>query len=101
HLQDARTLVRPHAGTEAVGGVVRLFDRLTDRAEREDAEHWTENLLARDAMALRHAGENRRRHEEALRRPAKWRLPHLGAFLPANVQVALNRRELLARDDGV
>src|SRR5881275_2997559 len=39
HPEDARALLRPDAGAEAVRRVVRLLDRFLRRAEREHGEH--------------------------------------------------------------
>ena len=51
-------------------------------------------------MALRHAGENRGRHEETLRRQTARRLPHFRPFLHPGVEVAQDRLELGARHNG-
>src|SRR5262245_12273971 len=53
--QDARALVGPDAGRQAVARVVGLLDRLLGRAEGQHRQHRAEDLLARDAVAQRHA----------------------------------------------
>src|ERR1700686_4513413 len=60
HLENPRSLIGPHTGREAVHGVVRLLDRLFERAKGENAQHRSENLLARDAVALRDTREHSR-----------------------------------------
>src|SRR6185369_8853172 len=99
HLEDARTLVRPHAGAEAVGGVVRLLDRLVDGAEGEDRKHRTEDFLARDPVAHRHVAEDRRLKIKALRRQLAGRLEDFRAFLHAALDEFGDRLELGLRID--
>src|SRR3954447_22050086 len=65
HPEDARALFRPDAGAEAVRRAVGLLDRLVRGAEGEDAEDRPEDLLLRDAVALRDVGEDRRREPVA------------------------------------
>src|SRR5205085_10408842 len=81
HPEDARALLRPDAGREPVGGVVRLLDRLLRGAEGQRREYGPEDLLLGDPVALRHVGEDRRREEVALLREAARRLVDLGALL--------------------
>src|SRR5262249_42374974 len=64
HPEDPRALLRPDARAQSVRGVVGLLDRLLRRPEREDREHRSEDLLASDAMRLRHAGEECRGEPE-------------------------------------
>src|SRR5689334_23007606 len=61
HPENPRPLLGPDAGAEAVGRVVRLLDRFLRRAERQDRKDGPEDLLLRDAVALRDVREDRRR----------------------------------------
>src|SRR5215208_320946 len=76
HPEDARTLLRPHAGGQAVRRVVGLRDRLLRGAESQDRQDGAEDLLLGDAVGLAHPGEDRGSEPEpaarqlALRRPA-------------------------------
>src|SRR6202163_911805 len=81
HPEDARALLRPDAGREPVGGVVRLLDRLLRRAEGQRREHRPEDLLLRDPVALRHVRENGRWEEVAALREAARRLVDLRSLL--------------------
>src|SRR3954468_6609595 len=74
HPEDARALLRPHARAQAVRRVVRLLDRFLGRAEGEHAQHRAEDLLLRDAVALRDVREHRRREPVALLRETARRL---------------------------
>src|SRR3954447_25497417 len=83
HPEDARALLRPDTGAQSVRRVVRLLDRLVRRAECQDRQHGAEDLLLRDAVALRNIREDRRREPVALLRQAAGRLVDLGAlFFP-------------------
>src|SRR6516162_7030912 len=62
--QDQRSLLRPDPGRQAIGGVVRLLDRLGRRAERQHGKHRPEDLLLRDAVRRGHPGKDRRREPE-------------------------------------
>src|SRR5439155_12001278 len=83
HPEDPRALLGPDAGAEPVRGVVRLLHRLLRGAEREDRQHGSEDLLARDPVGLRHAGEQRRCEPEAALRQVARRLIHHRALLDA------------------
>src|SRR5437868_8181041 len=99
HPEDARALLRPHAGGEAVRRVVRLLDRLLGRAEGEHAEDGAEDLFLRDPVALRDVGEDRRRKPvAALGEPAR-RLVDLGALGAPCSDELLDLLELLTRVD--
>src|SRR4051812_5895730 len=95
HPQYARALLRPHPGGQAVGRVVRLLDGLLRRAERQHAEHGAEDLLLRDAVALRDVREDGGREPVALLRQPAWRLVDLGAFVLAGLHELLDARQLL------
>src|SRR4029453_11600582 len=56
HPQNAAALFGPHTRREPVGGVVGLLDRFRGRAEGEDRQHGSEDLLAGDAVRLRQIG---------------------------------------------
>ena len=71
HPQDARALVGPDAGGQAVRRVVGLLDRLGGRAEGQHRQHRAEDLLAGDPVGLGDAGEDRRREPEAVRRAGR------------------------------
>src|SRR6059058_4197461 len=58
HPEDARALLRPDPGAQAVGRVVRLLDCFLRRTEGEDREDRAEDLLLGDAIALRHVRED-------------------------------------------
>src|SRR4051794_41838400 len=60
HPEDARALLRPDAGREAVGRVVGLVDGLLRRAEREPGEQPPEDLLLRDAVGSGAAADKAR-----------------------------------------
>src|SRR4051794_5109188 len=83
HREDPRPLLRPHARTETVRRVVRLLHRLVRCAEGQHGEHRPEDLLLRDAVALRHVREDGRDEVVALLRKAARGLVDLGAFLLA------------------
>src|SRR5436853_5105476 len=85
HPEDARAFLRPDAGAQAVWRVVRLLDRLLGRAEGEDGQHRPEDLLLRDAVALRDIREHRRREPIPLLRQAARRLIDLRAFFAARL----------------
>src|SRR5688572_28502155 len=68
HPEDARALLRPDAGAEAVRSVVRLLDCLLRRAEGEHGQHRPEDLLLRDPVALRDVREDGRDEPVALLR---------------------------------
>src|SRR5688500_6447148 len=57
HLENARALVGPDSGGEAIHGVVRLLDCFLERAECQHAQHRAKYLFACDAVALCHACE--------------------------------------------
>src|SRR3954454_18589134 len=95
HPEDARALLRPDAGAQAVGRVVRLLDRLVRRAEGEDAQHRAEDLLLRDAVALRDVREHGRHEPVALLGQAARRLVDLRAFFGAGRDELLNLLQLL------
>ena len=99
HPEDARALLRPDAGAEAVRRVVRLLDRLLGRAERQHREHRAEDLLLRDAIALRDVREDGRREPVALLRQAARRLVDLGALLLAGLDELPDLLELHLRVD--
>src|SRR5918996_688235 len=81
HREDARALLRPDAGREAVGRVVRLLDRLVGRAEGEHGEDGPEDLLLRDPVALCHVREHRRHEPPTLLGEPAGRLVDLRALL--------------------
>src|SRR3954468_19449704 len=83
HPEDAGALLRPDPGAQPVRRVVRLLDRLVGRAERQHREHRPEDLLLRDAVALRDVREDRRREPVTLLRQSARRLVDLGALLAA------------------
>src|SRR5258705_156878 len=74
-------VLRPHAGGESVGGVVRELHRLFRCAERHAHQHRAEDFDLRNRGGRRDIGEKRRRIEVAFGRACPGRLPHLGAFL--------------------
>src|SRR6266487_2288436 len=82
-LEDLGALVGPDARREAVRDVVGLFDRLFRSAERHDGEYRTEDLLSRDPVGLRNAGEEGRRQPEASLRKGAGGLMNLGPFFDA------------------
>src|SRR3954449_762300 len=84
-LEDARALLGPDAGRQAVGGVVRLRDGLVGGAEREHAQHRPEDLVTGDAVGGRDVGEDRRREPEAAVGKVAGRLPARGALGLADV----------------
>src|SRR4051794_19048665 len=99
HPEDARALLRPHARAQPVRRVVRLLHRLVGGTEREDAEHGAEDLLLRDAVALRDVREDRRREPVALLGEAARRLVDLGPLFLACGDELLDLLELHARVD--
>src|SRR3954451_22409991 len=99
HPEDARALLGPHAGAKTVRRVVRLLDGLVGRAEREHAEDRAEDLLLRDAIALRDVREDRRCEPVALLGQLARRLVDLGALLLAGGDELLDLLELHARVD--
>src|ERR1700680_2853596 len=68
HLENPRSLVRPHTSRESIHGVVRLFDGFLECAEGQNTQHRSEDLFARDAVALRDTSEHCRLVVVALRR---------------------------------
>src|SRR4051794_7240998 len=99
HPEDARALLRPDAGAEAVRRVVRLLDRLLGRAEGQDREHRPEDLLLRDAVALRNVREDGRREPVAPFGEPAGRLVDLRPFLLAGLDELADLVELLLRVD--
>src|SRR6266508_4460054 len=99
HPEDARALLRPDARAEAVHRVVRLLDRLVRRAERQHAQHRTEDLLLRDPVALRDVREDGRREPVALLRQAARRLVDLRSFVASRLHELFDLVELHARVD--
>src|SRR5437867_2044308 len=99
HPEDARALLGPDTCAEAVRRVVPLLDRLLGRAEGEHRKHRSEDLLLRDAVALRDVREDRRREPVALLRQPARRLIDLGALLLAGIDELANLFELLLRVD--
>src|SRR2546423_5922783 len=100
HLENARALVGPDTGRESVHRVVRFLDRFLERAERQNAQHRSEDFLARDAMALRDACEHSRLEVVTLRRKlTHCRLVHLGAGCYARVDELADPVELRLRVD--
>src|SRR5205823_6242720 len=99
HPENARAFLGPDTGAQAVRRVVRLFDRLLGRAEREDREHGPEDLLLRDAIALRDVREDGRREPVALLGQATRRLVDLRPFPLARGDELLDPRQLLLRVD--
>src|SRR6476646_4545607 len=94
HPEDARALLRPDAGAEPVRCVVRLLQRLLRRAEGEHGQHRAEDLLLRDAVALRDVREDGRREPVALLREDAGRLEDLRALLLAGGDEFLDLLEL-------
>src|SRR4051794_29411898 len=81
HPEDARSLLGPNSRAQSVRRVVRLLERFLGRAERQHGEHRPEDLLLRDAVALRDVREHRRREPIALLGQSARRLIDLRAFL--------------------
>src|SRR5207342_1627437 len=89
HPQDARPLLRPHTGREAVRRVVRLLDRLLRRPEREHGQHGPEDLLLCDAIALGDVREEGRHEPIATLGKPTFGLEDLRALvLPARDELA-------------
>src|SRR4029079_597667 len=99
HPEDARALLRPDPGAQAVRRVVRLLDRFLGRAERQHRENRTEDLFLRDAIALRDVREDRRHEPVALLGQAARRLVDLRSFVLAGLDELANLVELLLRVD--
>src|SRR5262245_56717759 len=99
HPEDPRSLLRPDARAQSVRRVVRLLDRLLGSAEGEDRQDRPEDLLLRDAIALRHVREDRRREPVALLREPARRLVDLRTFLCARRDELLDLFQLLLRVD--
>ena len=99
HPEDARAFLRPHACREAVRRVVRLLDRFLRRAEREHAQHRPEDLLLRDAVALRDVREDGGREPVPLLGQGARRLIDLGALGLAGLDELLDAVELHLRVD--
>src|SRR6185312_17429661 len=99
HPEDPRSLLRPDTSAQAVRRVVRLLDRLVGRAEREHAEHRAEDLLLRDAVALRDVREDGRREPVALLRQAARRLVDVGSLRLARFDEVDDLVELHLRVD--
>src|SRR5918996_1606541 len=99
HGEDAGALLRPDAGREAVGRVVRLLDGLVGRAEGQHGQDGPEDLLLGDAVALGHVREDGGREPPALLRQAAGRLVDLGALLLPARDELLDLLELLGRVD--
>src|SRR5690349_19609693 len=95
HPEDARALLRPDTRAEPVGRVVRLLDRLLRGAEGQHRENRAEDLLLRDAIALRHVREHGRRQPVPLLGEPARRLVDLGSFLCAGRDELLDLLELL------
>src|SRR5438445_4373091 len=95
HPENPRALLRPDAGAEPVRRVVRLLERFLGRAERQDREHRTEDLLLRDPVALCDVREDGRDEPVALLRQAAGRLVDLRALLLAGRNELLDLLELL------
>src|SRR3954453_1927740 len=83
HPENARALLRPDSGAQAVRRVVRLLDRLLGSAERQHRENRAEDLFLRDAIALRDVREHRRHEPVALLGQSARRLVDLRAFILA------------------
>src|SRR5262245_2936289 len=99
HPENPRALLRPHAGGEAVRGVVRLLDCLLRRAEGEHREHRPKDLLLRDPVALGDVREDGRHEPVALLRQTAGRLVDLRALLLPGGDKLLDLLELRARVD--
>src|SRR2546421_2340689 len=95
HPQDAGTLLGPHARAQAVRRVVRLLHGLLGSAEGEDRQNRPEDLLLRDAIALRHVREDRGREPVALLRQTAGRLVDLRSLLGARCDQLLDLVQLL------
>src|SRR5688572_28709888 len=99
HPEDARALLRPDTGAEAVRRVVRLLDRLLGRAERKHRQDRPEDLLLGDPVALRDVREDGRDEPVALLRQAAGRLVDLRTFLLARLDELGDLVELHLRVD--
>src|SRR5690606_24823317 len=99
HLEDLRTLDRPHAAGKAVRGVVRFWEPLHLGAEGLDREHWAEDFLLHHPVRLRNPGKNGRSAPEAALRHRAGALVHLGALLLPEREVGMNALELRRRVD--
>ena len=82
----AREVVRPHAGGEAVLGVVGDRVGLLLGGEREDRHHRPEDLLLGDAHVVAHAGEDGRLVEVARVAVALAAEHQLGALVAADAR---------------
>src|SRR6266508_2766895 len=95
--------IRPDdAGAQALGhpeDARALLDRLVRRAERQHAQHRTEDLLLRDPVALRDVREDGRREPVALLRQAARRLVDLRSFVASRLHELFDLVELHARVD--
>lgn len=80
-LENLAAFVGPDAGAQAIGRVVRAFDRFLGRAERHHAQDRAEDFFPRDPVRGGDAGEKARRIPIAFRRQARVRLHQLGALL--------------------
>src|SRR3989442_13214202 len=92
-------ILGPYTRRQSVRRVVRLFDRLVGRAEREDGQYRTEDLLLRDAVRLRDVRENGRHEPVAAVGKPTGRLVDLGALFYARLHERRDLLELLLRVD--
>src|SRR5690242_2767742 len=81
HPEDAGAFLGPDAGAQSVRRVVCLLDRFLRRPECEHRENGAEDLLLRDAVALRDIREDGGDEPVALLRKHARGLVDLGAFL--------------------
>ena len=86
-------------GRKSVGGVVRLLDGLGRRAEGQDRQHRSEDLVPRDAVTGLHVREDGRREPEPLVGDDAVRRPAVGALLVADPAELAHAVELLERVD--
>src|SRR6202048_4094769 len=89
----------PARGGESVGGLVALKYGVVFVFERDRCRDRSEDLLARNPHIVVHVSEQCRLDKIAFARSGLAADRNLGAFLLADVEIALDAVELLARDD--
>src|SRR4051812_19399837 len=70
-LENLAALIRPHAGAQAVGGVIRALDCFLRGAECHHAQDRSKDFFLRNPMGRGHAGEKTRRIPITFRRQSR------------------------------
>ena len=99
-IEQLRALIRPHACREPKGSVVGLLNHLRDRTKALHGKHGAKDLFLYDLIRLGDIRKDRGFAPKALLGQSAIALIDLGALGKADLDVVLDRIELLSGIDG-